>query len=90
MNVNYNYPGITAFKCNFCNFRSMKEMTSDEHFLKMSVSNLINVLRFGLHFKKPTKRSEMMSQLDISLLLLDLSSAYKVKAKHYFLGNVAH
>lgn len=65
MNVNYNYPGIIAFKLNLSNFRSMKEMTSDEHFLKMSVSNLIHVLRFSLHFKKPAKRSKMMSQLGI-------------------------
>lgn len=34
MNVNYNYLDIIAFKLNLCNFRSMKEMTSDEHFLK--------------------------------------------------------
>lgn len=56
MNVNYNYPGVTAFKFNLRNFRSMKEMTSDEQLLKMSISNLINVLRFGLCLKKSAKR----------------------------------
>lgn len=40
-------------------------MTFDECFLKMSVSNLINVLRVSLHFKRPARRSKMMSQLKI-------------------------